>query len=178
MGGEVVAGLRRRLPETIFDVRLSVAEPEHRVEEFVAAGADVISVHPEATTRLAAVLDYIRRGGCAAGLVLNPETPASAAAPVLHKLDAVVVMLASPGSPPAPPAPAAGAAADVIEQTLRPAMDKLRELAAMCREEEEERSGGGSTSNNRLWIAVEGGVSRRTAADFIANGMGIYTAVH
>jgi ribulose-phosphate 3-epimerase len=63
LGSTVVSSLRRRLPETVFDVRLSVAEPEHRVAEFVTAGADIISVHPESTMRLGAVLDDIRRRG-------------------------------------------------------------------------------------------------------------------
>ena len=114
-------------------------------------------------------------------MVLNPETPASAAAPVLHKLDVVVIMLSSPGSPAAPPAPAAAAVhGDLIDVTLGPAIDKLREVVTMCEERStsEGRGGGGGGASNRLWVAVEGGVSRRTAADFIALGMDVSTSPH
>jgi hypothetical protein len=65
-------------------------------------------------------------------LVLNPETPASVVAPLLHKLDAVVIMMGSPGASPAAAAAAASGPhpGDLIDKTLQPAMDKLRELVA------------------------------------------------
>lgn len=169
MGSTVMAKLRHRLPETVFDVRLSVAEPEHRVAEFVAAGADIISVHPESTMRLGAVLDDIRCSGCAAGVVINPETPASVVGPVLHKLDLVVIMLLSPGTS------AASGSSRAAEQTaMKPAMDKLRELKAMLSrgeddEDDKERAGGHGVGGG-LWIEVEGGVSHHTAAELVAAG--------
>jgi hypothetical protein len=73
-GSPVVASLRPHFPDTVFDVKLGVIEPEHRVAEFVKAGADIISVHPEATLQLAAVLHAIHSAGCAPGVILNPAT--------------------------------------------------------------------------------------------------------
>ena len=96
-GSPVIKCARGRFPDTVFDVKLGVVEPERRVDEFVEAGADALSVHPESTTQLAAVLQMIRDRGVAAGVVLNPATPVAAVEPVLDLVDVVVVMLVSPG---------------------------------------------------------------------------------
>lgn len=94
-GAPVVAACRDAFPDTVFDVKLGCIEPEHRVDEFVKAGADVISVHPEATLQLSAVINKIDKAGCAPGVVLNPGTSISSVEHVLDQCKVAVVMLVS-----------------------------------------------------------------------------------
>lgn len=94
-GAPVVAACRDAFPDTVFDVKLSCIEPEHRVDDFVKAGADILSVHPEATLQLGAVINKIDKAGCAAGVVLNPATSISSVEHVLDQCKVAVVMLVS-----------------------------------------------------------------------------------
>src|SRR5262249_56486086 len=96
IGPVVVAAIRKRtrLP---LDVHLMIAEPERYVSEFVAAGADMVTVHVEACTHLQRTLAQIRELGARAGVALNPSTPPSALEYVLDDLDLVLVMSVNPG---------------------------------------------------------------------------------
>ena len=87
-GAPVIAACRQEFPETVFDVKLGVVEPERRIADFIKAGADIISVHPEATVQLGAAINMILDGGRAAGVVLNPATGVCA---VEHVLDSCKV---------------------------------------------------------------------------------------
>jgi ribulose-phosphate 3-epimerase len=96
IGPLVVAALRKvtRLP---LDVHLMIIEPERYLEDFAGAGADVISVHVEASTHLQRTLRRIRELGKRAGVVLNPHTPEDALRYVLGDLDLILVMSVNPG---------------------------------------------------------------------------------
>jgi ribulose-phosphate 3-epimerase len=96
IGPLVVAAIRKRtrLP---LDVHLMIIEPERYVAEFVAAGADMVTVHVEACTHLQRTLAHIRELGARAGVALNPSTPPSALEYVLDDLDLVLVMSVNPG---------------------------------------------------------------------------------
>jgi len=96
IGPVVVAAIRKRtrLP---LDVHLMIAEPERYVAEFVAAGADLVTVHVEACTHLQRTLAHIRELGARAGVALNPSTPPAALEYVLDDLDLVLVMSVNPG---------------------------------------------------------------------------------
>ena len=96
-GAPVVSAARKACPETVIDVKLGCIDPENRVAEFAAAGADAISFHPEATKQPAAVAQRIRDAGVAPGIVLNPGTAVAAVEPLLGLVDLAVVMLVSPG---------------------------------------------------------------------------------
>ena len=96
-GAPVVAAARKACPDTVIDVKLGCIDPENRVAEFAAAGADAISFHPEATKQPAAVAHKIRDAGVAPGIVLNPGTAVATVAPLLDIVDLAVVMLVSPG---------------------------------------------------------------------------------
>jgi len=85
---------RTRLP---LDVHLMIVEPERYISEFVAAGADMVTIHLEACTHLQRALAQIRELGAKAGVALNPSTPASALEYVLDDLDLVLVMSVNPG---------------------------------------------------------------------------------
>ena len=96
IGPPVVSALRRatKLP---LDVHLMIVEPERYVGGFADAGADVITVHVEASPHLHRTLQHIRSLGRKAGVCLNPHTPADAVRHVLDEADLVLVMSVNPG---------------------------------------------------------------------------------
>ena len=96
IGPDVVRALKplTRLP---FDVHLMVQAPDRFIEAFREAGADILSVHPEAGPHLHRTLKRIRELGAKAGLVLNPATPVETAEWVLEDLDLILVMSVNPG---------------------------------------------------------------------------------
>lgn len=81
----------------ILDCHLMVELPERQVEMFAKAGADVITVHPEATPHIHYTLQMIRSLGCHAGVVINPGTPVEAVEPVAEIIDLCLVMSVNPG---------------------------------------------------------------------------------
>ena len=81
----------------IVDVHLMIKRPELFVERFVAAGADVITVHQEACRHLHRVLSQVRGAGAAAGVALNPATPVETLAEARAWCDLVLVMSVNPG---------------------------------------------------------------------------------
>jgi ribulose-phosphate 3-epimerase len=144
-GAPVISSLRDRFPDTIFDIKLGVIEPEHRVADFIKAGADIVSVHPEATLQLPAVLNLITSADCAAGVVLNPGTPVSAIEPVLEMVDVIVIMLVNPGY----------GGPKYMDLAIR----KMAELGRLCAERGVDP-----------WIEVDGGVSATNAQQLIHAG--------
>jgi ribulose-phosphate 3-epimerase len=95
--GPVVVKAARRATRLPLDVHLMIVEPERYLEAFAEAGADVISVHVEASPHLQRTLAEIRRLGKRAGVVLNPHTPESAISCVLEDVDLILVMSVNPG---------------------------------------------------------------------------------
>ena len=81
----------------ILDVHLMIERPERQVEAFAKAGADVITVHPEATPNIHYALKLIRELGCHAGVVINPGTPVEAVGPVAEIIDLCLLMSVNPG---------------------------------------------------------------------------------
>ena len=79
------------------DVHLMIERPERQVEAFAKAGADVITIHPEATPNIHYVLKLIRELGCKAGVVINPGTPVAAVEPVAEIVDLCLCMSVNPG---------------------------------------------------------------------------------
>jgi ribulose-phosphate 3-epimerase len=87
----------RPATKKLFDVHLMIAPADPYLETFARAGADVITIHPEAGPHLDRSLQAIKALGKRAGVALNPATPASAIAHVLDRLDLVLVMTVNPG---------------------------------------------------------------------------------
>ena len=79
------------------DVHLMVKPVDRLIGDFLAAGADIISVHPEATEHLHRTLNLIREGGAKPGIVFNPATPLTVLAEVLDLVDLVLIMSVNPG---------------------------------------------------------------------------------
>ncbi|MFA5057302.1 MAG: ribulose-phosphate 3-epimerase [Opitutaceae bacterium] len=95
-GPGTVAALRKT-SELFFDVHLMLDEPQHFIEPFAAAGANLISIHIEPAYDHAGTLARIRQLGCRNGIVLNPGTPAEAIEPWLDRVDLALVMTVQPG---------------------------------------------------------------------------------
>ena len=95
--GPVIVRAVRAATKLTIDVHLMIVEPERYVEDFVAAGADIVSVHVEASPHLDRTLHRIRELGAKAGVVLNPHTPESSIDYVLDVADLVLVMSVNPG---------------------------------------------------------------------------------
>lgn len=87
----------RPVTERIFDVHLMIVEPERYVERFVRAGADIVTVHYEATADPAETLRQIRSCGAKAAISIKPATPPEAIFPYLPLCDMVLVMSVEPG---------------------------------------------------------------------------------
>ncbi len=121
----------------VIDVHLMVERPEQRVEDFVSAGADNITVHVEATAHLQRALDLIREGGCSAAAVICPATPIETLSEVAgESLDLALCMSVNPGWG---------------NQSLIPdSIDKLRRMRAML--------------PDHVALEVDGGVHAQTAA--------------
>ena len=95
-GADIIKGIRgfSNLP---FDVHLMIENPEHYVDAYVEAGANFITVHPEATPHIHSVLQKIHKAGVKAGIALNPGTPIEALENVIDIIDLILVMTVNPG---------------------------------------------------------------------------------
>jgi ribulose-phosphate 3-epimerase len=131
--GPLVCKAIRPLTDAPIDVHLMVKPVDRIVPEFAAAGANIISFHPEASEHVDRTIELIRDAGCKAGLVLNPATPLSCLDHVLGKLDLVLVMSVNPG---------------FGGQSFIP--EALKKLAAI-----RERI---DRSRREIWLEVDGGV--------------------
>lgn len=97
MGPMVCRALREYGIKAPIDVHLMVEPVDALIEQFAAAGASYISIHPEATRHLDRSLSLIRDLGCKAGLVLNPGTSLDVVAQILSRLDMLLLMSVNPG---------------------------------------------------------------------------------
>jgi len=135
------------------DVHLMIQRPIRYVEQFVKAGADMLTVHIEADqpANTLECLDRIHALGCKAGIVLKPGTPAEAAIPYLNKCDMILVMTVEPGF---------GG-----QKFMENIMPKLKKLRAMVDE-----------VNPACLLQVDGGVAESTCHICKENGADVLVA--
>lgn len=95
--GTVVYEKLRKQSKLFFDVHLMITEPERYIERFIAAGADGITFHAEATQKPLECIDIIKKNGKKAAVSICPETPVAAIKDYLDKVDMVLVMSVHPG---------------------------------------------------------------------------------
>ena len=96
IGPIIVSGIRP-WTELPLDVHLMIEEPDRLIPDFAKAGANILTVHPEACRHLHRVIYQIKDLGVKAGISLNPGTPASVLEPVIGDVDLVLVMTVNPG---------------------------------------------------------------------------------
>ncbi|HYM58536.1 MAG TPA: ribulose-phosphate 3-epimerase [Solirubrobacteraceae bacterium] len=99
MGPLAVDALAAQVHESggLLDVHLMIERPEGHVAEFAKAGADVITIHAEATPHAHYTLSAVRDAGCRAGLAICPATPVAAVSEVASELDVALCMTVNPG---------------------------------------------------------------------------------
>jgi ribulose-phosphate 3-epimerase len=95
--GQPVVAAARRATKLLLEAHLMIVQPEHYVDDFAQAGADLIIVHQEAAVHLDRAVQHIKQLGKQAGVALNPATPASALDQIIEQLDLVLVMTVNPG---------------------------------------------------------------------------------
>jgi ribulose-phosphate 3-epimerase len=99
VGPLVVEGLAAQVREAgaMLDVHLMIERPERHVADFLAAGANSLTFHAEATPHLAYAADMIRAGGACVGIAINPATPVAALSEMAGELDMALCMTVNPG---------------------------------------------------------------------------------
>ncbi|RED65920.1 ribulose-phosphate 3-epimerase [Cohnella lupini] len=138
--GPPIVSMIRPVTKLFFDAHLMVENPQLLFPALAAAGADRVTVHPEACVHLHRTLTEIKSFGMKAGVALNPHTPLSVIEYVLDEIDLVLIMTINPG---------------FGGQSFLPAMlPKLRQLREML-----ERHG-----RSDIYIQVDGGINKETAA--------------
>ena len=95
-GAPVIKAVRGKT-DLVFDVHLMIDKPERYIEDFVKAGADLITVHAESTIHLHRVIQQIKSYGIKAAVSLNPATPVDILKYIIDDLDMVLIMSVNPG---------------------------------------------------------------------------------
>lgn len=150
IGPEVIKALRphAKIP---FDVHLMIEMPERYVERFAECGADLLTVHVEATHDVKGVLSHIRRLGMKAGISLNPGTELSTVEPYLDDIDLLLVMTVQPG---------------FGGQSFRPEVLPKISRARQIRDDRK----------LDLEIVIDGGINRETGKLCVENGATVLAA--
>ena len=156
MGVPLVESLRKHSDFSL-DVHLMIANPERFIETFREAGADLLTVHIEATYHIHRLIQQIRNVGCKAGVSLNPGTPLELIKPILHMVDLVLVMSVNPGF----------GGQDFLPETL----SKVEMLHQWKQEHED----------YKYIVEVDGGINRsnveqvlNAGAEWIVSGSGVF----
>ncbi len=150
IGPSVVKALRAYSPLP-FDVHLMISPVDPYIADFAAAGADIITCHPEAGPHLHRTVQLVKSLGKKAGVALNPATPLAAIEPVLGELDLVLVMSVNPGF---------GG-----QSFSAAALDKIRALRRQL-----------DRLARAVDLEVDGGINAETAAEAIAAGADVLVA--
>lgn len=150
IGPAVIKALRPHSAKP-FDAHLMIAPADNFIQEFAKAGADIITVHPEAGPHLHRTIQLIKAQGKKAGVALNPATPLAAIEHVLGDLDLVLVMTVNPGF---------GGQAFIASQ-----LDKIRALRLAI-----------DKTGRAIDLEVDGGITPETAPQAIAAGADVLVA--
>ena len=149
--GPVVVKACRKATNLLLDVHLMIEYPERLIQDFAKAGANSLTIHPEASPNLYRTLQSIKDLGCRAGVSINPGTPASAVRPVLHLVDLVMVLTVNPG---------------YSGQTFLP--ETLPKVEKIHRWIEED--------NLPVDLQVDGGINAETIPQALAAGANVFVA--
>jgi len=95
--GALIVKAARKSTTLPLDVHLMIENPDRYIPDFAKAGADIITIHVEASKCLAEDIELIRQNGCKPGVVVNPATPIEKVFPVLDKVAMVLIMSVNPG---------------------------------------------------------------------------------
>ncbi len=148
-GAPVVKAIRKCTPK-VFDVHLMISPVDGLIDDFAAAGSDIITAHVEAGPHLHRTLQHIKAKGVKAGVALNPHTPIDSIKHVMDLVDLVLIMTVNPG---------------FGGQSFIPVLDKISEARRMI-----------DATGRDIDLEVDGGVNPQTAKDVIAAGANVLVA--
>lgn len=143
-GPKIIADLRKHT-KLIFDCHLMIVEPERYVAQFREAGAEIITVHLEATTQVQRLLTQIRSLGARSGVSINPQTPVALLEDVTADFDLLLVMSVNPGF---------GG-----QRFIPHSLEKIREAKALR-----------ESSKAKFEIEVDGGITLQNAREVAGAG--------
>ena len=149
-GLPVIKSIRNRT-DKVFDVHLMINNPSNYIDDFIEAGADIITVHYEADKHIDRTINYIKSKGIKAAISLNPGTPTSVLKDLIANLDMVLIMSVNPGY---------GG-----QKFIPYCLDKIREIKEFS-----------NKLNPSLLIEVDGGVDKTNVKEIIEAGANVIVA--
>ena len=150
-GMPVIKAIRNKT-DKVFDVHLMINNPQRYIDEFIAAGADIITLHYEAERHLDRAIQYIKSKGVKAAVALNPATPTMVLKDIIADLDMVLIMSVNPGF---------GG-----QKFIPYSLDKIKEVKEMALK----------ANNPNILIQVDGGVDKNNVKDVIEAGANVIVA--
>ena len=151
IGPLVLSSLRKAGFDAVIDVHLMVKPVDRLIGDFLEAGADYITIHPESTEHLHRSLTQIREGGAKAGIVFNPATPLDVLSEVIDLVDLVLIMSVNPG---------------FGGQSFIPSsLDKLRQTRELI-----------DVSGRDIRLQIDGGIKPTNIGDAAAAGADAFVA--
>ena len=150
-GAPIISSVRK-ITNAIFDVHLMIDEPIRYLDDFVKAGADIITVHYEACKDLDKTLDKIKEAGVKVGLAISPDTPVDVLTPYVDMVDMILVMSVHPGF----------GGQSFIESSL----DKIASTRQLLQD----------NGRESVWIEVDGGIGASNIAKVRDAGANVFVA--
>lgn len=150
-GMPVIKAIRGKT-DKVFDVHLMINNPQRYIDEFIAAGADIITLHYEAERHLDRAIQYIKSKGVKAAVALNPATPTIVLKDIIASLDMVLIMSVNPGF---------GG-----QKFIPYSLEKIKEIKEMAIK----------SNNPNILIQVDGGVDKNNVKDVIEAGANVIVA--
>ncbi len=150
-GMPVIKAIRNKT-DKVFDVHLMINNPQRYIDDFIEAGADIITLHYESEKHLDRAIQYIKSKGIKAAVALNPTTPTVVLKNIIGSLDMVLIMSVNPG---------------FGGQSFIPySLDKIREVKQMAIE----------ANNEDILIQVDGGIDSNNVKDVVEAGANVIVA--
>ena len=150
-GMPVIKAIRNKT-DKVFDVHLMINNPQRYIDDFIEAGADIITLHYESEKHLDRTIQYIKSKGVKAAVALNPATPTVVLKNIIGSLDMVLIMSVNPG---------------FGGQSFIPySLDKIREVKQMAIE----------ANNEDILIQVDGGIDSNNVKDVVEAGANVIVA--
>ena len=149
-GAPVISAVRSS-SSAVFDVHLMIVDPQRYIDDFISAGADLITIHYESCEDPLSVLKYIRSKGKLAAVSVKPKTDVSVVYPLLDYVDMVLIMTVEPGF----------GGQKLIPETV----EKVRELRAYM-----------DQNGYSVDIQVDGGITTENLPDVVAAGANVIVA--
>ena len=150
-GMPVIKAIRGKT-DKVFDVHLMINNPQRYIDEFIAAGADIITLHYEAERHLDRAIQYIKSKGVKAAVALNPATPTVVLKDIIANLDMVLIMSVNPGF---------GG-----QKFIPYSLNKIKEVKEMALK----------ANNPNILIQVDGGIDKNNVKDVIEAGANVIVA--